>query len=83
MNQRRLKVEEIKKKTNYYSTRDLLQRYDDSTSSPALRQRIVLASSQPSTPRRPALVDPTAQTPSPLNSQLACESLVDGVHSLR
>ncbi|EDR15508.1 uncharacterized protein LACBIDRAFT_301960 [Laccaria bicolor S238N-H82] len=31
MKERRTKVEEIKKKTNYYSTRDLLQRYDDST----------------------------------------------------
>jgi hypothetical protein len=26
------KVEEIKKKTNYYSTRNLLERYDDSPS---------------------------------------------------
>jgi len=31
MKQRRDKVEEIKKKTNYYSTRDLLQKYDEST----------------------------------------------------
>ena len=40
MKKRRDKVEEIKKKTNYYSTRDLIQKYDES--SPAgtpLRQR--------------------------------------------
>ena len=32
--QQREKIEEIKKKTNYYTTRNLLDRYDESTSSP-------------------------------------------------
>lgn len=31
LKQQRTKVEEIKKKTNYYSTRDLLSKYDDGT----------------------------------------------------
>ncbi|KAG6819751.1 hypothetical protein H0H93_009051, partial [Arthromyces matolae] len=50
MKQQRTKVEEIKKKTNYYTTRDLLQRFDES---PGLRQRVVPAPTQPSTPQRP------------------------------
>ncbi|KAG6844127.1 hypothetical protein H0H87_009583 [Tephrocybe sp. NHM501043] len=49
LKQQRTKVEEIKKKTNYYSTRDLLQRYDES---PSLRQRIVPPFTQTSTPQR-------------------------------
>lgn len=32
--QQRKKIEEIKKKTNYYTTRNLLDRYDESVSSP-------------------------------------------------
>ena len=32
--QQREKIEEIKKKTNYYTTRNLLDRYDESASSP-------------------------------------------------
>ncbi|KAG6860210.1 hypothetical protein C0995_014243 [Termitomyces sp. Mi166 len=47
MKQQRTKVEEIKKKTNYYTTRDLLQRFDDT---PGLRQRAV--PTQPSTPQQ-------------------------------
>ncbi|KAG6908095.1 hypothetical protein DXG01_006186 [Tephrocybe rancida] len=63
LKQQRTKVEEIKKKTNYYSTRDLLQRYDDS---PGLRQRSVPAPTQPSTPQRlfPA-PNGNSATPSP------------------
>ena len=34
--QQREKIEEIKKKTNYYTTRNLLDRYDESTSSPGV-----------------------------------------------
>lgn len=32
MAEQRTKIEEIKKKTNYYSTKNLLDRYDDSPS---------------------------------------------------
>jgi len=39
LKQQREKVEEIKKKTNYYSTRELLQRYDDSPSATPPRQQ--------------------------------------------
>ncbi|KAF8179234.1 hypothetical protein BJ912DRAFT_883220 [Pholiota molesta] len=40
MKKRRDKVEEIKKKTNYYSTRDLIQKYDEATPlATPLRQR--------------------------------------------
>ncbi|KAG6865351.1 hypothetical protein C0991_003274 [Blastosporella zonata] len=48
LKQQRTKVEEIKKKTNYYSTRDLLQRYDDS---PNAHQRAVTAPVQLRTPQ--------------------------------
>ncbi|KAF9491583.1 hypothetical protein BDN71DRAFT_1398122, partial [Pleurotus eryngii] len=57
LKQQRTKVEEIKKKTNYYSTRDLLSKYDESTPmntpQPAqgLRQRFNPALAQP--PRTP------------------------------
>ncbi|KAF9645401.1 hypothetical protein BDM02DRAFT_3101450 [Thelephora ganbajun] len=37
--QQREKIEEIKKKTNYYTTRNLLDRYDESTLSPGAPQR--------------------------------------------
>ena len=37
--QRREKIEEIKKKTNYYTTRNLLDRYDESTSISGTPQR--------------------------------------------
>jgi len=52
---RREKVVEIKKKTNYYSTRDLLQKYDESSAeSPApLRRRFPVDPLVPATPRRP------------------------------
>ncbi|KAF9552577.1 hypothetical protein CPC08DRAFT_267828 [Agrocybe pediades] len=53
MKKRRDKVEEIKKKTNYYSTRDLIQKYDEaSPSATPLRQRIPPAQPAPSTPQR-------------------------------
>ena len=37
--QQRQKIEEIKKKTNYYTTRNLLDRYDESITSPGTPQR--------------------------------------------
>ncbi|KAJ3836382.1 hypothetical protein F5878DRAFT_565775 [Lentinula raphanica] len=61
--QQREKVEEIKKKTNYYSTRDLLQRYDES--SPAatpLQQRSPLPS-RPAQPSQPPVTPQRNLTP--------------------
>ncbi|KAF8886949.1 hypothetical protein BD779DRAFT_1528850 [Infundibulicybe gibba] len=52
LKQQRSKVEEIKKKTNYYSTRELLQRYDESPVASPIRQRVAPASNQPNTPQR-------------------------------
>lgn len=55
LKQQRVKVEEIKKKTNYYTTRNLIERYDEgsasNTNSP-LRQRQMPSQLQPSTPQR-------------------------------
>ncbi|KAH9482111.1 Endoplasmic reticulum junction formation protein lunapark [Psilocybe cubensis] len=54
MKKRRDKVEEIKKKTNYYSTRDLIQKYDDATpSATPLRARFPQGQVPPTTPMRP------------------------------
>ncbi|PPQ92761.1 hypothetical protein CVT25_003870, partial [Psilocybe cyanescens] len=54
MKKRRDKVEEIKKKTNYYSTRDLIQKYDDATpSATPLRARLPQGQAPPTTPMRP------------------------------
>ena len=55
MKKRRDKVEEIKKKTNFYSTRDLLQKYDEaSPSATPLRQRQPPGQAPPlTTPSRP------------------------------
>ncbi|KDR84493.1 hypothetical protein GALMADRAFT_133778 [Galerina marginata CBS 339.88] len=53
MKKRRDKVEEIKKKTNFYSTRDLIQKYDEPSSSPTpLRQRLPPGQIPPTTPQR-------------------------------
>ncbi|TRM59127.1 hypothetical protein BD626DRAFT_585796 [Schizophyllum amplum] len=63
LKQQRAKVEEVKKKTNYYSTRDLLQKYDESNlpGSPARPP----PGSSPQTPqRRPGQPGPSpAMTP--------------------
>ncbi|KAF8076983.1 hypothetical protein FPV67DRAFT_1559283 [Lyophyllum atratum] len=72
LKQQRTKVEEIKKKTNYYSTRDLIQRYDEPAGSPGLRQRLVPAQTQPSTPQRvppPPNGNTVSRTPNPFNPQ--------------
>ncbi|KAF9535207.1 hypothetical protein CPB83DRAFT_755476 [Crepidotus variabilis] len=68
MKQRREKVDEIKKKTNYYSTRDLLQKYDEAApaSSTPLRQRFPAGQAPPVTPQRPPVAIPNngnLQTP--------------------
>jgi len=73
LKQQRTKVEEIKKKTNYYSTRDLIQKYDESMSSPTLHHRPIPVSTQPSTPQRQTLppnTNGTPQTPNQRNSNI-------------
>ncbi|KAF8804825.1 hypothetical protein BYT27DRAFT_7258855 [Phlegmacium glaucopus] len=49
--ERRDKVEEIKKKTNYYSTRDLIQRYDEPSPATPLRPRVIPRQPLPTTPQ--------------------------------
>ncbi|KAF4604441.1 hypothetical protein EYR40_001621 [Pleurotus pulmonarius] len=73
LKQQRTKVEEIKKKTNYYSTRDLLSKYDESTpiNTPqppqGLRQRIHPALTQaPQTPNGPRPSLPASGPQGPL-----------------
>jgi hypothetical protein len=65
MKQRREKVEDIKKKTNYYSTRDLLQKYDESSpGSPGpLRHRVPASHQVPATPQRPVQQSQVNNTP--------------------
>ncbi|KAF9074403.1 hypothetical protein BDP27DRAFT_1444255 [Rhodocollybia butyracea] len=57
LKQQREKVEEIKKKTNYYSTRELLQRYDDSpfgfSTSTKARSSAAFSASYASTSKQP------------------------------
>jgi len=71
MKKRRDKVEEIKKKTNYYTTRDLIQKYDESSpSATPLRPRFPPNQAPPTTPQRPAINAPAngnslLQTPAP------------------
>ncbi|KAI0313757.1 hypothetical protein OF83DRAFT_1139976 [Amylostereum chailletii] len=49
------KIEEIKTKTNYYSTRNLIERYDDGASPDSpLRRRPVAQTQGPMTPQRPS-----------------------------
>ena len=52
MKERREKVEEIKKKTNYYSTRDLIQRYDEISPATPLQPRVNPVQSLPVTPQQ-------------------------------
>ncbi|KAG7447810.1 uncharacterized protein BT62DRAFT_930854 [Guyanagaster necrorhizus] len=73
MKERRTKVEEIKKKTNYYSTWELLQRYDEnSPASSPLRQRIVAQpQGSPSTPTRPISNAESSALNTPQNRAIA------------
>ena len=67
LKQQRTKVEEIKKKTNYYSTRNLIERYDDQSTSP-LHRRTTPAQPQlppPVTPQR-VLPQPNVNSPTPI-----------------
>ena len=50
--ERREKVEEVKKKTNYYSTRDLIQRYDETLPTTPLQPRLHPGQSLPVTPQQ-------------------------------
>ena len=50
--ERREKVEEVKKKTNYYSTRDLIQRYDETLPTTPLQPRLQPGQSLPVTPQQ-------------------------------
>jgi len=74
LRQQRTKIEEIKKKTNYYTTRNLLERYDEPPSgvggggaaasdpNSALRRR--MPGGPPTTPQRQAQPsNPNPQTP--------------------
>ena len=63
--QQREKIEEIKNKTNYYSTRNLIERYDDGPrpSAPATPQR-------PTAPRQPPQPQMPPQTPARIGGQL-------------
>ncbi|THH00121.1 hypothetical protein EW026_g2374 [Hermanssonia centrifuga] len=75
--QQREKIEEIKKKTNYYTTRTLIERYDDGTGPETpLRKRTPaqVVSGAPATPQRasqplpPRLVTP--HTPAQISANL-------------
>jgi hypothetical protein len=76
----REKIEEIKKKTNYYSTRTLIERYDEGTvSETPLRKRVMSQPASVATPRSqqpPPQVQssqrpvPFPQTPTPLSPAL-------------
>ena len=57
--ERREKVEEVKKKTNYYSTRDLIQRYDETSPATPLQPRV--------NPAQPLPVTPQQRQPPPIN----------------
>jgi hypothetical protein len=52
MKERREKVEEVKKKTNYYSTRDLIQRYDETSPATPLPPRVITGQPLPVTPQQ-------------------------------
>ena len=58
-------VEDIKKKTNYYSTQELLSKYDTSPVNSPLRQRVVPMPIQPTTPQRRQATPITPRAPAP------------------
>ncbi|THH09344.1 hypothetical protein EW146_g8711 [Bondarzewia mesenterica] len=75
--EQRSKVEDIKKKTNYYSTRNLIERYEDGPAvEPPLRQRSAFSHQDPQLPVTPQRSSAqsnhsTHQMPSLLQNQLA------------
>jgi hypothetical protein len=74
LKQQREKVEEIKKKTNYYSTKNLIERYDDPSGSPLRRQMSpghLRTMPPPGTPPPHQPLPPIGSPPVPVaNSQL-------------
>jgi endoplasmic reticulum junction formation protein lunapark len=84
LKQQRTKVEEIKKKTNYYSTRNLIERYDDASDSPLRRRPVAGQQGQgvlvsgPATPQRQPQPSMQAQTPA-LPSHLSTLSVAHRV----
>ena len=80
--QQREKIEEIKKKTNYYTTRNLLDRYDESVTSPGTPQRRQVL---PQTPvqapqRQPNQKQPQVKlqkAPTPTTSQTSLARTLD------
>ncbi|PFH48982.1 hypothetical protein AMATHDRAFT_148667 [Amanita thiersii Skay4041] len=66
MKKQRGVVEDIKKKTNYYSTQELLQKYDSSPINSPLHQRVVPNPLQPATPqllqKSPAVIKSPSQS---------------------
>jgi endoplasmic reticulum junction formation protein lunapark len=70
--QQREKIEEIKKKTNYYTTRNLLDRYDESVSRPGTPQRRQVPPQTPVQPQPNQKQGPAKpqSVPTPLTSQV-------------
>ncbi|KAH9836290.1 uncharacterized protein C8Q71DRAFT_797080 [Rhodofomes roseus] len=72
----REKIEEVKNKTNYYSTRNLIERYDDGPRpvTPGTPQRPQIPQQQqrlPQTPARPAQqLNPQTPAPAPMSPSL-------------
>ena len=81
MKERREKVEEVKKKTNYYSTRDLIQRYDETPQVTPLQPRVNPGQPLPVTPQQkqlfPINIDSNGKAVNPaLQAQLSRSSIV-------
>ncbi|KAJ4480914.1 hypothetical protein J3R30DRAFT_3462301 [Lentinula aciculospora] len=85
LKQQREKVEEIKKKTNYYSTRELLQRYDESSPAatpPQQRSAVPLQpSQQPVTPQRTPLQQNNRSVPRSTASPMLMQQLNSPIQS--
>ncbi|KAF8629546.1 hypothetical protein AX15_003396 [Amanita polypyramis BW_CC] len=63
MKKQRNVVEDIKKKTNYYSTQELLSKYDTTPMNSPLRQGVIISPAAPSTPRKLPAAPVNAKTP--------------------
>ncbi|KAI0942041.1 hypothetical protein AcW1_009635 [Taiwanofungus camphoratus] len=66
--QQREKIEDIKRKTNYYSTRTLLERYDDAPGADSPLRRRVVPQGVPATPQRAA---PPASPQTPMQAPMS------------
>jgi len=65
LTKQRTTIEDIKAKTNYYSTRSLLERYDDQGPQSSPLRRRQPQNADPSTPGRAPSLAPVPQTPQP------------------